>query len=65
MTEIDLTHKVIEEVISYFDGDLQKSEKWFRNVHPYLTVSPLSMILAGRVDKLQQYIANLKDGNLS
>lgn len=51
------------KVKNYFNGDAAKAWLWFRTRNPGLgSVSPLEMIKAGKVVKLQQFIDQQLEG---
>ncbi len=51
-----------DKIKAYFYGDASKAWRWFSAPNPGLGgVSPISMIKAGRVEKLKHFIDNALD----
>ena len=54
LTKTDYLYGIL---LDYFKGDHVKTNKWFKIKNPLLgNVSPLSMILVGRIDKLILFV---------
>jgi hypothetical protein len=53
-----------DKVKQFFNGDTAKTWAWFQAINPSLGgVTPLSMIKAGRIEKLKHFIDNALDEN--
>jgi hypothetical protein len=55
---------ICELVAEFFQGDLKKTELWFRIKNPLLgNISPRDMIRIGRYQKLLKFIQNARIGD--
>lgn len=57
--------KTFQKVLNYFNGDLNKTELWFKTPNPALDdIKPNDMPSMGRHDRLDNFIDNSLDGIL-
>lgn len=64
MTKSEMLSRSIRLVNEYFDGDMNKVAKWYNTDNPLLgDVSPLSMILWEKEEKLLKFIETTLDEN--
>lgn len=64
IAEIERTLTLIGKVLSYFEGDSEKTTIWFRTDNTLLGgVSPMRMVQIGRLKKLEKFVKNSLAGN--